>query len=85
MSSKLLVNSLNKKYTVDLKNILTRSYATKAAVEVKPATEQVKKAKAYEKPVESTSFVLNLFRGQMKLGEVFPYPNGELTQIYFQY
>jgi hypothetical protein len=82
MSSKLIVHSLNKKYTVDIKNIIIRSYATKAAAaEVKPATEQGKKPKVYEKPVESTSFVLNLFRGQMKLGEVFPYPNGGLTDF----
>ena len=77
MSGKLLVNCLNKRYPVDLKHVIIRSYATKAAVAEQGSTDKSKKPKANEKPVESTSFVLNLFRGQMKLGEVFPYPNGE--------
>lgn len=32
------------------------------------------KTKPKEKAVESTSFAMNLFRGQMKLDEIFPYP-----------
>lgn len=31
--------------------------------------------KQYEKPVESPSFAMNLFRGQMRLEEIFPYPS----------
>jgi hypothetical protein len=34
---------------------------------------QAKKAEA--KAVESPSFAMNLFRGELKLGEVFPYPS----------
>ena len=37
----------------------------------KPATQQ----KPKEKAVESTSFAMNLFRGQLKLDEIFPYPS----------
>ena len=33
------------------------------------------KAKSQEKAVESTSFAMNLFRGQLKLDEIFPYPS----------
>ncbi|CAF0951253.1 unnamed protein product [Brachionus calyciflorus] len=45
----------------------------------KSAQAQVKVSekakKPSEKPVESTSFAMNLFRGQMKLDEIFPYPS----------
>ena len=48
--------------------VVIRNYAAAAA----PKASQ--KPKKDEKPVESTSFALNLFRGQLKLDEVFPYP-----------
>ena len=46
-----------------------------AQAKVKENAEQKPKVKKQEKAVESTSFAMNLFRGQLKLEEVFPYPN----------
>ncbi len=50
------------------RNPILRNYATAAVAEKKPGKS--------EKPVESTSFVMNLFRGVLKPNEVFPYPSG---------
>ena len=80
MSGKLIVNCLTKKYPIDFKQVIIRSYSAKAADQASNKSavgDKVKKPKTHEKPVESTSFVLNLFRGQAKLDEVFPYPNGK--------
>jgi very long chain acyl-CoA dehydrogenase len=44
----------------------TKSAAAQPKVASKPSRE---------KPVESTSFAMNLFRGQLRLEEVFPFPN----------
>lgn len=41
----------------------------------KPDNKSVKQKRPSEKPVESPSFAMNLFRGQMKLNEIFPYPS----------
>jgi len=35
------------------------------------------KPKATPKAVESPSFAMNLFRGKLKLDEVFPYPSSQ--------
>jgi very long chain acyl-CoA dehydrogenase len=48
----------------------TSSTLAAAAAKSAPAAGK----KSHEKPVESTSFAMNLFRGQLKLEEVFPYP-----------
>ena len=51
----------------------TQSAAAAAAAQAK--SEKVKDAKANkEQAVESTSFAMNLFRGSLKLDEIFPYP-----------
>ncbi len=78
MSGKLIVNCLTKKYPIDIKHVLIRNYSAKAAAvaDQSSSNKPAKKSSRNEKPVESTSFVLNLFRGQMKLDEVFPYPIG---------
>ena len=47
-------------------------YASAASAST-PAKSETKK-KPHEKAVESSSFAMNLFRGQLKLDEVFPYP-----------
>ena len=47
-----------------------------AQAQPKVANEkQVKQQKAREKAVESPSFAMNLFRGQLKTEEIFPYPS----------
>ena len=43
-----------------------------AAAQPKVSDKAEKKS---EKPVESSSFAMNLFRGQLKLDEIFPFPN----------
>ncbi len=48
-----------------------------ASSQAKPSAEQKQtneQKKVSQKAVESTSFAMNLFRGQLKLDEVFPYP-----------
>lgn len=91
MSNKLLVNCLalskcHARYPNLLQQaILIRNYSAKPATAAavvdqkqpsKSTDKPSKKLNRSEKPVESNSFVLNLFRGQMKLDEVFPYPVG---------
>jgi len=49
----------------------TSTGSTKSAA----AQPKVSNKPAREKPVESTSFAMNLFRGQLRLEEVFPFPN----------
>jgi very long chain acyl-CoA dehydrogenase len=48
----------------------TNSTPAAAAAAAKPAEKKAPR----EKAVESTSFAMNLFRGQIKGEEVFPYP-----------
>lgn len=71
--SKLLLNCSKKAFAI---NNLTRFASTgkpiAAAAQAKVAEE--KKPAASSKAVESTSFAMNLFRGQSKLDEIFPYP-----------
>jgi very long chain acyl-CoA dehydrogenase len=47
-----------------------------AAAQPKVADASEKKAKksVQEKAVDSPSFAMNLFRGQLRLDEIFPYP-----------
>lgn len=54
-----------------------------AAAQPKLEEKHAKKKSAASKAVESDSFVMNLFRGQLKLNEIFPYPysmNEEQTE-----
>lgn len=62
-----------------LRKLVLRSNATAAtAHKIKDSNSHQEgkpvKTRRDEKPVESDSFVMNLFRGQMKVNEVFPYP-----------
>lgn len=59
---------------------LTSSSATSKSAASAPSTaaaaakDDKAKSKKAAKAVESPSFAMNLFRGQMKLDEIFPYP-----------
>lgn len=46
-----------------------------AQAQAKVSDKAEKAKRPAEKAVESTSFAMNLFRGQLKLDEMFPYPN----------
>lgn len=80
--SKILANCLiaSQKPTkaFNIANLALVRYAStgtpkSAQAQAKVSTEKAKKPS--EKAVESTSFAMNLFRGQMKLDEIFPYPS----------
>ncbi len=48
--------------------------AAAAQPKVSNATDKKVKKASSEKPVDSPSFAMNLFRGQLRLEEIFPYP-----------
>ncbi|KAL6420265.1 hypothetical protein ACFW04_014866 [Cataglyphis niger] len=62
--------NLNKALEAPLKPWIARCLATQAAV--KPLKEE--KAQENASTKESQSFTMNLFRGQLQLNQVFPYP-----------
>lgn len=79
--SKLIVNCLSNVQKKTLNNlIVARCVSTGNTVSQAPnakvaeAEKNASKPKAVAKAVESPSFAMNLFRGQLKLDEVFPYP-----------
>lgn len=45
-----------------------------AQAQTQVSAKPEKSKRQSEKPVESTSFAMNLFRGQLKTEEIFPYP-----------
>lgn len=51
------------------------STGTPKSAQAQAKVSSEKSKKPAEKAVESTSFAMNLFRGQMKLDEIFPYPS----------
>jgi len=54
----------------------TSNTSAAAAAQVKPQEKKSDKPKTGKQAaVESPSFAMNLFRGQMRLGEIFPFPN----------
>ena len=65
-----IMKSNNWKYVLAVTRALVRHVSTTNQILQK---SQAKKAEA--KAVESPSFAMNLFRGELKLGEVFPYPS----------
>jgi hypothetical protein len=77
----MLVNQPNFVYVFFLfymNRIVVRCASTSktiaAVANAKPSEKPNNKPQQTSKAVESPSFAMNLFRGQLKLDEIFPYP-----------
>ena len=66
---------LNLKKNRKLVRFTSTGSANLASAQPKVAKNKAAKDSKSTKAVESTSFAMNLFRGQLKLDEVFPFPN----------
>lgn len=78
--SRLLINCVlaaQKQSIVTQRLALVRYTSSTGSVKAQQAQANLsnEKSKPKEKVVESTSFAMNLFRGQLKTDEVFPYPS----------
>lgn len=80
-SNRFLYNFIHFRKAIRFASTTTNTPAAAAAAKVKeegsekPAGQKKPDAASKSKAIESPSFAMNLFRGQMRLQEIFPFPN----------